>query len=315
MLILIGTVPTAYALNHALTPQDSIDFVAVSQQAANALDKYVDSNSVIADPHDEIKEYVRTKEFTPNTMLALRNLINDLGTETSNFHELGEPPEPGPQLPQRSLSGRRGAAPGAQVGQALRGATRTSSRTTRSTSTERPASSPCGSRWPSRSGAGLGTMVGWKRIVITVGEKIGKDHLTYAQGAAAEITAMVTIWAADMLVCPVSTTHVLSSGVAGTMAANTSGLQMVDRAQLADGVGAHPAGLHSPVRRRSSSSSTPLWRRRDSRFASSREMALQAPSGAVVCYTWDASTFLPEIPPVPRAGRVAEVVKLADTPS
>jgi len=72
---------------------------------------------------------------------------------------------------------------------------------------------------------GLGTMVGWKRIVITVGEKIGKDHLTYAQGAAAEITAMATIGAADYFGLPVSTTHVLSSGVAGTMMANKSGLQ------------------------------------------------------------------------------------------
>jgi PiT family inorganic phosphate transporter len=72
---------------------------------------------------------------------------------------------------------------------------------------------------------GLGTMVGWKRIVVTVGEKIGKSHLTYAQGAAAEITAMATIGAADGLGLPVSTTHVLSSGVAGTMAANGTGLQ------------------------------------------------------------------------------------------
>ena len=72
---------------------------------------------------------------------------------------------------------------------------------------------------------GLGTMIGWKRIVITVGEKIGKDHLTYGQGAAAEITAMFTIGAADWFGLPVSTTHVLSSGVAGTMAANNSGLQ------------------------------------------------------------------------------------------
>jgi inorganic phosphate transporter, PiT family len=73
---------------------------------------------------------------------------------------------------------------------------------------------------------GLGTMVGWKRIVVTVGEKIGKDHLTYGQGAAAEITAMMTIGAADYMGLPVSTTHVLSSGVAGTMWANKSGLQM-----------------------------------------------------------------------------------------
>ena len=72
---------------------------------------------------------------------------------------------------------------------------------------------------------GLGTMIGWKRIVITVGEKIGKTHLSYGQGAAAELVAAATIMAADNYGLPVSTTHVLSSGVAGTMAANGSGLQ------------------------------------------------------------------------------------------
>ena len=72
---------------------------------------------------------------------------------------------------------------------------------------------------------GFGTMIGWKRIVVTVGEKIGKEHLTYAQGASAEIIAMATIGLADKYGLPVSTTHVLSSGIAGTMAANRSGLQ------------------------------------------------------------------------------------------
>lgn len=72
---------------------------------------------------------------------------------------------------------------------------------------------------------GMGTMIGWKRIVVTVGEKIGKDHLTYAQGASAELVAMSTIFAADQVGLPVSTTHVLASGVAGTMTANGSGIQ------------------------------------------------------------------------------------------
>ncbi|MEH2395705.1 MAG: inorganic phosphate transporter [Nostoc sp.] len=72
---------------------------------------------------------------------------------------------------------------------------------------------------------GIGTMVGWKRVVVTVGEKIGKQHLSYGQGAAAEIVAAVTIGTLDRFGLPVSTTHVLSSGVAGTMAANGSGLQ------------------------------------------------------------------------------------------
>ena len=72
---------------------------------------------------------------------------------------------------------------------------------------------------------GVGTTIGYKRIVVTVAEKIGKTHLTYAQGAAAETVAAFTILAADMAHLPVSTTQVLSSGIAGTMAANKSGIQ------------------------------------------------------------------------------------------
>jgi len=73
---------------------------------------------------------------------------------------------------------------------------------------------------------GVGTMVGWKRIVVTIGERIGKTRLTYGQGCAAQVVAMSTIGLADFAGLPVSTTHVLSSGVAGTMAAGKSGLQM-----------------------------------------------------------------------------------------
>ena len=72
---------------------------------------------------------------------------------------------------------------------------------------------------------GLGTMIGWKRIVVAVGERIGKTHLTCAQGASAELVARATIGAAQLHGMPVSTTHVLSSGVAGTMVASKSGLQ------------------------------------------------------------------------------------------
>ena len=114
---------------------------------------------------------------------------------------------------------------------------------------------------------GLGTMIGWKRIVITVGEKNGKDHLSYGQGAAAEITAMATIGAADYFGLPVSTTHVLSSGVAGTMMANKTGLQWATVRNLVMALGAdltysdclvghallglptHRIGLRIPARR------------------------------------------------------------------
>lgn len=70
---------------------------------------------------------------------------------------------------------------------------------------------------------GIGTMIGWKRIVLTIGEKIGKEHLNYAQGATAEITAAATIGLSTGFGLPVSTTHVLSSGIAGGMVASKGG--------------------------------------------------------------------------------------------
>jgi inorganic phosphate transporter, PiT family len=228
MLILIGTVPTTYALNHAVTPRQSEDFIAVSQQAANTLDKYVESRTTIADPRDEVTEYIRTREFKPSTMLALRNLINDVGTEMTLFKELAKVPHDqvrnfrndmyliseALRLVQRS---GKPAFPAADLS-VLKNYKTHVDRATRFI--------PLWVKVAVALALGLGTMVGWKRIVVTVGEKIGKDHLTYAQGACAEITAMATIGAADGLGLPVSTTHVLSSGVAGTMAANRSGLQM-----------------------------------------------------------------------------------------
>ncbi|MCS3870319.1 PiT family inorganic phosphate transporter [Chryseobacterium ginsenosidimutans] len=67
---------------------------------------------------------------------------------------------------------------------------------------------------------GLGTMIGWKRIAVTIGEKIGNEHLNYAQGASSEIVAASTIGMSTLLGLPVSTTHVLSSGIAGSMVAS-----------------------------------------------------------------------------------------------
>lgn len=72
---------------------------------------------------------------------------------------------------------------------------------------------------------GIGTMIGWRRVAVTVGEKIGDQPMTYAQGMSAQVVAMFTIGAGDVLGLPVSTTHVVSSGVAGSMVANGSRLQ------------------------------------------------------------------------------------------
>jgi PiT family inorganic phosphate transporter len=227
MLILIGTVPTTYALNHAVTPRQSQDFVAVSHQAADTLGKYVETSAVVGDPRDDVTEYIRTKEFKPGTMLALRVLVNDIGTEMSQFKDLAQVPREhvrnfrndmyivseAIRLMQKSHKPEFAASDVAVL------------KNYKSHVDQATRFIPLWVKVAVALALGLGTMVGWKRIVVTVGEKIGKSHLTYAQGAAAEITAMATIGAADGLGLPVSTTHVLSSGVAGTMAANGTGLQ------------------------------------------------------------------------------------------
>ena len=87
MLILIGTVPTAYAVNHAVTPAQTQDFVAVSEQTADTLSNYLSPEAVVGDSRDEVTNYIRTKEFTPNTMLAMRQLVNDIGTEMAQYKE------------------------------------------------------------------------------------------------------------------------------------------------------------------------------------------------------------------------------------
>jgi PiT family inorganic phosphate transporter len=227
MLILVGTVPTAYALNHAVTHKQSDDFIAVSQQAAGVLSKYVSADAVVGDDREELTDYIRTKEFTPNTMLALRQLVSDIGNETVLFGELARVPNDRVRNFRndmyvasetiRLMKKNKPAALNAADWEVLDNYKKHVDGATRFI--------PGWVKVAVALALGLGTMVGWKRIVVTVGEKIGKDHLTYGQGAAAEITAMFTIGLADWYGLPVSTTHVLSSGVAGTMAANHSGLQ------------------------------------------------------------------------------------------
>ncbi len=227
MLILIGTVPTAYALNHAITPAQTMDFVAVSRQADSVIDKYVPKDAVTADPRAAVTEYLRTKEMTPVAMVGLEREIFNLANASQHYGDFKN-------VPATDVPNFRNNMYVAS--EALRLIKKT----------DNPKISP--EDWavldnykshidsatkfiPSwvkvavALALGLGTMVGWKRIVVTVGEKIGKQHLSYAQGLSAELTAMLTIEAADHLSMPVSTTHVLSSGVAGTMAANHSGLQ------------------------------------------------------------------------------------------
>src|SRR6516165_9258284 len=92
MLILIGTVPTAYALNHAVKPKDTQDFIAVSRETARVFDSYVSPGAIVGDPRDDVTDYVRTRDFKPTTMLALRQLVGDIADELAIFKQLSKVP-------------------------------------------------------------------------------------------------------------------------------------------------------------------------------------------------------------------------------
>jgi PiT family inorganic phosphate transporter len=175
-----------------------------------------------------VQEYIRSKQFTPDTMLALRQIVNDISNELSMFKAMANVP------PKLARNFRNDMYLTSEAFRLLKKQDSPSFSAADWTILDNYKKHidlatkfiPGWVKVAVAMALGLGTMVGWKRIVVTVGEKIGKEHLTYAQGAAAEITAMATIGAADGFGLPVSTTHVLSSGVAGTMAANHSGIQL-----------------------------------------------------------------------------------------
>ncbi len=227
MLILIGTVPTAYALNHAVGYSQVQDFVAVSEQAAKVISAHVDVNAVMDDPRADLTEYLQTKTQTPTTILAERQMILEIEHEVAYYKTLkGVPPKQQSNVRNdmyissealRLMAKSKKPAFTAEETAVMANYKKKLDLATKFI--------PVWVKVSVAIALGLGTMVGWKRIVVTVGEKIGKTHLTYAQGASAELVAMCTILAADMYGMPVSTTHVLSSGVAGTMMANKSGLQ------------------------------------------------------------------------------------------
>src|SRR5271156_3295482 len=226
MLILIGTVPTAYALNRTMHEQDVTTFVAISSQAQTALSHYGASEPP-ADPHSAAMDLVRARAVTPQGVAALDALAGKISGQVNEYHSMDKVP-PGSMVNIRNdmylvSEGLRFMAKANTLN-----VSDADKKTLDAYKKQLDHSTKFIPTWVKVAVAialGLGTMIGWKRIVVTVGERIGKTHLTYAQGASAEIVAMATIGAAEMYGLPVSTTHVLSSGVAGSMVANKSGLQ------------------------------------------------------------------------------------------
>jgi PiT family inorganic phosphate transporter len=226
MLILIGTVPTAYALNRAVPAAYEAQFHAGSARAVQVLTAHAKAPAA-ADAEKSVEDYIATKEIAPDTVASLAALMTDIDGQVKSYGTIAHVPAVATRNMRNDMylasEGLKRLNTETSVkfseadAKALADYKGSLDKATRFI--------PVWVKVAVALALGLGTMVGWKRIVVTVGEKIGKSHLTYAQGAAAEITAMATIGMADAFGLPVSTTHVLSSGVAGTMAANGSGLQ------------------------------------------------------------------------------------------
>ena len=227
MLILVGTAPISYALNRAMPVAQVTQFAAVAQVTQNSLAK-LSTQPAPAEPRQTLTDYIRTKQLTPDVLPALTALTGSIAGQVKLYSPLSKVPVDVVPNVRNDMY---------LVSEALRNVEKNDAvkmdPDTRANvdafKHQLDAATKFIPLWVKVAVAialGLGTMIGWRRIVVTVGEKIGKSHLTYAQGASAELVAMLTIGAADMYGLPVSTTHVLSSGVAGTMAANQSGLQM-----------------------------------------------------------------------------------------
>lgn len=228
MLILIGAAPTAYALNRAMPESSMPAFIQSAGEASNIFRHHTTDGDRIAieNARTVVTNALRDKHVAePHVYGALATLSDDIASSVENYKSLNA--IPAAEVPNVRTDMYL-------VSDAIRTLEKTSefhggeASSLKNFMGQLNAGTRFIPTWVKVAVAvalGMGTMVGWKRIVVTVGEKIGKTHLNYAQGASAELVAMGTIGLAEGYGMPVSTTHILSSGVAGSMAAAGSGLQ------------------------------------------------------------------------------------------
>jgi len=230
MLILIGAAPTAFALNRALPDSATPAFIEHSHAAASIFKAHADGTPQpdAAQARRTVDDAVKTKQLdTPAVFASLASISDDIASNIRNYGAIR-------RVPAEAVSNVRNdmylVAEAIRLqpktGGAIAGGEAATLKTYAGDLNRGTRFIPVWVKVSVAIALGLGTMVGWKRIVVTVGERIGKTHMTYGQGASAEIVAAATIGAAEMWGLPVSTTHILSSGVAGAMAANGSGLQV-----------------------------------------------------------------------------------------
>ncbi len=227
MLILIGVAPTAYALNRAPPEGHAAQFISSAHSASKIVEAHGAGYAITGDPRPAVTDYIHDHKISEGTYPSLAVLTKQISDSVEQYGSVARTPL---DKVQNLRNDMYLASEGFRVLAKDKESELSADEKTQITSfkKELDLSTKFIPIWVKICVAialGLGTMVGWKRIVVTVGEKIGKTHLTYGQGAAAEIVAAATIGAADGFGLPVSTTHVLSSGVAGTMVANGSGMQ------------------------------------------------------------------------------------------
>jgi len=232
MLILIGVAPTAYALNRTMPDGSTPKFVQAAAAAQTVFHTKSGGITIAPDQANEtLREALRSKKTDdPKVFAALDATSSQITADLKNYGSIKHVPAAATKnlrnemyvvydtlrLMTKDEDKAKAAFPN--------GADKTLKDYQKLLETGTRFTPP----WVKITVAlalGLGTMIGWKRIVVTVGEKIGKTHLTYGMGAAAELMAASTILLAQFKGMPVSTTHILSSGVAGTMVADGAGLQ------------------------------------------------------------------------------------------
>ena len=226
MLILVGLVPLAYSLNKNLDTQQVQSFHQLSSQTAVFLNQ---NQPELTDEKARVilTKYIQTKQQTPEVVPALASMTDHLGERVSSYNNLKDIPEAAISEIRNDMYLSTTTFKRLDKADALPKMDQSQEKLVKEYRSSLDSFLQYIPTWVKVAVAlalGLGTMVGWKRIVVTVGERIGKHHMTYGQGMSAELVAMSTIAAADGLGMPVSTTHVLNSAVAGTMVANKSGL-------------------------------------------------------------------------------------------
>lgn len=227
MLILIGIAPLAYSLNKTLDASQVQSFVVVSEKAAQVLAPIAPVMTEDA-ARTVVTRYIQNHQVNPEVVPAVAVLSSSVGNAVATYKNLNNVPADSVARLRNDMYLSSAALKRLDKDKAMPKLSDADSATVKDYRKGLDKVTQYIPTWVKVAVAlalGLGTMVGWKRIVVTVGERIGKSHMTYGQGMAAELVAMTTIGIADRLGMPVSTTHVLNSAVAGTMAANKSGLQ------------------------------------------------------------------------------------------